>query len=116
MTQYRQVPTFELPMHERLESGETINTSWWYRYFQAHDFGVPPGAETVVTPTGSPFKYRVPRKGTIIVSGGTVSSLTIARSGPFYTTGTTSGTFHLAQGDQLQITYTVVPTVVFLPT
>lgn len=110
MTQYRQVPVFEQPMAK----GENT-TSPWYRYFQAHDLGQPPGSETVVTVGSSPFVYQAPRQGMVIVTGGTVSAVNYSRSGTFYTTGQTAGSFPVSMGDQLKIVFSVKPQVVFAP-
>jgi hypothetical protein len=110
MTQYRQVPVFEQP----IKQGENTSSPW-YRYFQAHDLGQPPGAESVIKVVGSPFIYQAPRKGLVIVSGGTVSEIDYSRSGTFYNTGLTSGTFQVAMADRIRVIFSVAPTVVFSP-
>lgn len=110
MTQYRQVPVFEQSLAQR---GTTQSS--WYRYFQEHDLGQPPGAEMTVTVLGSPFVYQAPRKGLVIVNGGTVSAVNFARSGPYYTTGQTNGIFPVSFGDRLQIIFSVKPSVLFAP-
>ena len=110
-TQFRQAPTYDSP----LIRGEQTN-SVWYRYLQANEQGVPPSGEASVTPTGSPYTYTAPRKGFLIVSGGTVSAIAFARLGPFYGTGQTAGTFTLALNDKLKITYSGAPTLTFVPT
>jgi hypothetical protein len=111
MSQYRQVPTYEQPLlHDGKHTGQV-----WYRYFQDSEAGRPPAAETVVTPTASPFVYTAPRAGNLLVSGGTVGTISLSRSGTFLGTGRTVGMFRMAQGDQAKITYTVAPTVVFFP-
>lgn len=110
MSVYRTVPTYTQPLQEK---GNT--TSDWYRYFQHTDSGLPPANETAVVPTASPFVYGAPRKGFVIIQGGTVSAIAFSRSGPFYVTGQTAGVFPVNQNDQLQITYSGVPNVVFVP-
>lgn len=112
MTQYRQAPTFEVPL---VDDNQTTS-KFWYRYFQANETGQPPSGETAITVSGSPFTYTAPRKGYVIVSGGTVSGIQVSRSGTFYSTGMTAGTFSVAANDQLKVTYTGVPTMVFFPT
>jgi hypothetical protein len=109
--QYRQVPTFD----QQIATGIT-NNSYWYRYFQDSDTGRPPTAEFVLTVPASPFIYTAPRKGFLIVQGGTVSAIAFSRSGTFYTTGQTTGTFPVGQGDQLKVTYSGKPNVIFVPT
>jgi hypothetical protein len=108
VTQYRQVPVFEQP----IKQGENTSSPW-YRYFQAHDLGQPPGTETTITVGASPFIYQAPRKGIVIVNGGTVSAISYSRSGTFYATGQTTGTFTLAMGDQLKVVFSGKPQVVF---
>jgi hypothetical protein len=97
-------------------SKSPITTAWWYRYFQSHDSGQPPSNETTVTPKGSPYTYTAPRGGILVVNGGTIASIQMARSGTFYPTGVTSGSFSLAQNDKLLFTYSVAPQLVFFPT
>ena len=111
MTQYRQVPVFE----QKILDEEHTNAQW-YRYFQSHDTGQPPGAEKTITVTASPFVYTAPRKGFVIITGGTVTSILFSRSGTYYNTGVASGSLSVAQGDMLKVAYTVVPTMVFVPT
>lgn len=117
-TQYRQAPTYT----DQIASGQR-NSATWYRYFQQAELGTPPAAEVPITGTAlgaSPFSYIAPQKGFVIVSGGTVTSIMFSRTpGPppvFYNTGETAGEFPLAQNDVLKITYTVKPTVTFVPT
>lgn len=63
----------------------------------------------------SPFTYSAAFDGTIVVTGGTVSALTLIRQGTSVATGLTTGLIPLSRLDQLQITYSVAPTVTFLP-
>lgn len=70
----------------------------------------------VQTLTGSPFSFVAYTPGTVFVVGGTVSAIAILRGTATVATGMTSGMFTLGQGDTLRITYTVAPTVTFLPT
>lgn len=109
-TQYRNVPTYEQP----IIVGKNTSSAW-YRYLQQNELGTPPLAENAVTPTPSPFIYTAPRKGFLIVQGGTVSVVQFSRSGTFHTTGQTQGIFPLDQFDQLKITYSVTPTLTWVP-
>jgi peptidoglycan/xylan/chitin deacetylase (PgdA/CDA1 family) len=60
----------------------------------------------------SPYTYTAPRPQRINITGGTVTVIAISRNGvTFFTTGLTSGSFVVACGEQLQITYSVAPTV-----
>ena len=108
--QYRSVPTYEQPVMM-----DKVTSAIWYRYFQANGLGQPPDNESVVKVTASPFTYTAARKGFMIVTGGTVSLIQIGRVA-FYSTGQTVGTFPLAQGDMLKVTYSGLPTMTFFPT
>lgn len=109
--QYRTVPTYGTDVVVKDNT-----SSVWYRWFQDIDRGTPPSAELAVPLTGSPYTYTALEKGFVIVSGGTVSLIRFSRiSGTAYTTGQTAGVFPLSFGDMLIITYTVAPTVTFVP-
>lgn len=111
-SQFRTVPTYE----QQITPGNH-NDSTWYRYFQQNEKGTPPSSETTVTLTASPFSYAAPAKGFVVISGGTVSAIMFSRTmGTFYLTGQTAGMFPLSQNDVLKITYTVKPSMVFVPT
>jgi hypothetical protein len=75
-------------------------------------------AAASVSPTGSPYTYTnllgYPKQ--LSVAGGTVSQIEVqGGSGSFFTTGLTSGVFHVRQGHRVRITYTVAPTVIEVP-
>ena len=73
------------------------------------------GMPGVVTPGASPYTYTAPTRGSIYLAGGTVSLIEVSRDGAtFYPTGQTAGVFQLILGDQLRVTYTVVPTTFVL--
>ena len=77
----------------------------------------PPRAQPIasVSPTGSPYTYTAPFAGTVSVTSGTVSQITVIRTGVSVVTGLTSGLFQLSRFDQLQVTYTGTPTMNFIP-
>lgn len=71
-----------------------------------------------VTPGASPYTYQNTsgRPGDIIVSGGTVSAIAFSRdNATFYGVGAVSGVFPLSAYDFLRVTYTVAPTMTFIP-
>jgi len=70
---------------------------------------------SAVTVGASPFIYTAQFNGSAAVSGGTVSAIAIIRRGVTVATGMTFGLFPLSRLDQIQITYTVAPVIVFLP-
>jgi hypothetical protein len=64
----------------------------------------------------SPASYTVSTYGNLVVNGGTVSAITITRpGGSAVTLGVTAGMFAVQAGDVITITYTVAPTVTFIP-
>ena len=67
----------------------------------------------VPAPGGSPYTYTNNTGGwvSVIVQGGTVSSITFDRDLDQFNVGTTAGMFELSPGDALTITYSSVPTV-----
>ena len=106
---YRQTPKFEIP----ISAGENTHISW-YRWFQSIDTGQPPNSEVTITPTASPFTYVAPARGFLIVTGGTVSVISFTRVST-YVTGQTGGTFPLSLNDKLTVTYSVAPTMTWVP-
>jgi len=71
-----------------------------------------------VTPGASPYTYQNTsgRPGNMIVSGGTVSAIAFSRdNATFYSVGVVSGVFPLSAYDFLRVTYTVAPTMTFIP-
>lgn len=71
---------------------------------------------SAISPTGSPFSYTAPFNGSVIVSGGSVSAISIKRQTATIATGLTVGQFALSRLDQLIVTYGSAPTMAFLPT
>jgi hypothetical protein len=110
--QFNQAPTYNQP----LTVGQVTSKDWYF-FWQGIWKGLAPEAEVALTPTASPYTYSAPRKGFVIVSGGTVSQIRFSRNGTtFYNVGATAGTFTLNAADRLEVTYTVVPTMTFVPT
>lgn len=69
-----------------------------------------------ITVTASPFTYTAPSNGIVIVSGGTLSALTFSRDGTtFIAVGFTSGIIPVRKKDLVRATYTVAPTMNFVP-
>lgn len=69
-----------------------------------------------ITPTGSVFSYTLPFNGQVAVTGGIVSAIAIVRQGTSVATGAISGLFMGSRGDIVQVTYSSIPTMSFLPT
>lgn len=110
--QFNSLPNFNVPLQK-----QGVTSKDWFIYWAALFNGLAPAAEVAITPGVSPYSYSAPVKGSVIVSGGTVSAIAFSRNGTtFYTTGQTSGMFTLNAQDRLRVTYTVLPTMTFVPT
>jgi hypothetical protein len=110
-TQFNSLPNFGVPLQKQGITGKD-----WYLYWANLFNGLPPGNESALTIGASPYTYVAGVKGSLIVSGGTVSAIAFSRDGAtFYSTGQTAGMFPLNARDSLRITYTVLPTVTFVP-
>jgi hypothetical protein len=74
-----------------------------------------PAAPEGIVVGASPFSFSPGFDGFAIVTGGTVSSITLSRDGgvAIFPTGLLIGVFPLSLSDTLIITYSVVPTVTF---
>lgn len=106
------LPNFPVPL-----SVHGITSKDWYFFWAGLYNGLPPAAVTAVTLGASPYEYTAPRAGSVIVNGGTVSLIEFSRDGTnYYNVGQVAGMFRLNATDRLRITYTVVPTVTFVPT
>jgi hypothetical protein len=106
---YLTTPTYETPLAVK---GNTHSA--WYRWFTGIAKGTPPSAEAMLTLGASPYAYTAPSKGFVIIRGGTVTAVQFTRSVTTLT-GQTQGVFPLSQGDVLTITYSVLPTVTWVP-
>lgn len=72
-----------------------------------------PDALASVTLTGSPYAYTAQQPGQLFVNGGTVSAVTLTRAGT--TVNAPAAGCYLTPGDTITVTYTVAPTVTFVP-
>lgn len=111
MNQLNNLPNFDQRVVDK-----GINSKDWYFFFAGLYNGLAPSAESPISPGVSPYEYSAPVKGSVILSGGTVSLVEFTRDGStYYDTGQTSGMFALNAQDRLRITYAVVPTMTFVP-
>jgi len=109
--QLNSIPNYPVP----LRVGDFTSKDWYF-FWNGLYRGLPPAAESAVTVGASPYTYSPSVRGNVIVSGGTVSAIAFSRDGvTFYATGQTAGMFLLCATDRLRITYTVLPTVTFVP-
>ncbi len=110
--QQNNLPDFTTPF-----MAGNINSKDWFFFLVGLYTGLSPQAENPVVLGVSPYVYTNAVKGTVIVSGGTVSDISFSRDGTnYYTTGQTAGMFTINAQDFLRITYTVPPTTTFVPT
>jgi len=72
-------------------------------------------ASSTITPSVSPYTYTATSSGFVIINGGTVSLIEFARNASFIAVGLLAGMFPVGIGDQLRVTYAVVPTMTFIP-
>lgn len=109
--QLNRIPDFSQKL---VEKGET--SSAWFRYWSGLFSGVPNGNISVVTLGSSPFTYKAPVGGVVIIQGGTVTQVQFSRDGAsFFITGQTNGMFPVSQGDSLVVTFSVPPNITFAP-
>jgi hypothetical protein len=106
---YQSMPEY----NQAITKGGQTSASW-YRFFNSLYQGQPSGAEIAINVGISPYTFLAPTAGTMLIRGGTVSAIQLTRS---ITTliGLTAGLFPLANGDQLTVTYTGLPTMVWYP-
>lgn len=104
-----QPPNSDAPM---VDDRGVVFTAW-YLFFAA--FAETPHPMEELDLTGSPFSYTANEGGSIFISGGNVSAVTLTRGRTTLNTGLTSGFFPIGWQDIIEITYTVAPTVYFIP-
>lgn len=70
-----------------------------------------------ITPGASPYTYTAPAAGSVVITGGTTSSIQLKRGATTISIGTTTpGVVPVSAGDQVITTYSVVPTAMsFVP-
>jgi hypothetical protein len=88
-------------------------TQVWQRFFGAL---VGPAAPIVaVVVSASPTTFTASDSGSVVISGGTLTSVTLNRAGTTISFGTTR-VVPVANGDLVTVAYSVAPTINFLPT
>jgi len=107
--QFLTLPTYDQPL---VIGGKT--SSPWYRFWVGLLQEQPQGAEIPITVGPSPFTYTAPLGGNALISGGTISAIQLVRT-MANNLGPGENVVPLSNGDQLIITYSVKPTIVFMP-
>lgn len=99
-------------------SSEPMANIWFY-LFRTMWNRLGGSGSTLVTSTitvgVSTFVYSTDISGTVVVRGGTVSEISIVRGTDNIVTGVTAGPIPLLRGDSIAVTYSVAPTMTFLP-
>ena len=70
---------------------------------------------TTVILTGSPFIYTAESDGYVVVTGGTVTMQEYGRIGLYTSIGSLNSLTPVNSGDTFRVTYTVAPTMTFIP-
>lgn len=107
-----------LPLPNVLQSftdktGKILNP--WIQYLQ--QFTVPPPAFMDITVGTSPFDYEAKEPGSLFISGGTVSGITLTRGADTITIFPDTSIPRIVPvsiDDIVTITYTVLPTIKFI--
>jgi hypothetical protein len=85
----------------------------WVQFFSG--FGAAPKAIETITVGTSPFAYTAPAAGSVLLRGGAVTFTDLIRGPSPLPLGVTSGLIPVAAGDTLVVTYTVAPSMFFIP-
>lgn len=109
------------PIGTKSADGSITLTHNWYLLFYNLSSKVlgpaqAPDPSAAISVGVSPFLYTPTASGNVAVTGGTVSSIAVLRQGVEVTTGLTSGLIPVSVGDQVIVTYSIMPTMTFLPT
>lgn len=104
------LPSLWAPM---LDPRSGILTEVWRGFFS--DLVSPATPIQVVTVSASPFTFTAIHIGSLLVVGGTVSQIDLIRARVTVTTGLIAGFIPMSQNDQVVLTYTVLPSVWYIP-
>lgn len=77
------------------------------------DFGDGAPPPYAITVGASPFSFQAPFRGTVLISGGTVSAIQWARDGSTFFTYPT-GVVEVFTGDMVKVTYSGLPTMTMI--
>lgn len=68
-----------------------------------------------VTVGASPFIFTPGVAGLVLISGGTITSISYMRNGLAYTVGVGAGAIPVTPNDSIRVIYTVAPSMAFIP-
>lgn len=95
-----------------LDTNGRVSLPWFY-WFQSL---VGPGQPiTSITVGASPSSFTANENGNFVVTGGTVSNIQITRGTTTIAVGFNSGMIAVKQNDIMIVTWTVLPTISFIP-
>ncbi|MDB5584897.1 MAG: hypothetical protein JWR80_10073 [Bradyrhizobium sp.] len=108
-------PTFGLPDPNvaLVDEGKLLTQPWYTGLIRLAQLS----AERPIAPVSlgvSPYTFTATTIGDLLVRGGTVSAVTLVR-GDVSVTCPTSGFIPMAANDSVIVTYSVLPTVTFVP-
>jgi hypothetical protein len=91
---------------------EMVSLAWW-QFFNLLA-PVQPAKESSITVGASPFAYTAQNNGHVVVTGGTVSAISLTRVS-VHATGLTAGLVPVGNKDVVTVTYSAAPTMTFIP-
>lgn len=110
-SQFNLIPNVRVSLQDK-----GVTSRDWFFFWQGLFRGLPPANVEPYTPGASPDIYSAERRGSMIVSGGTVTLIEFSRDGTtYYDVGVTAGMFALNASDRLRVTYAVTPDMTFVP-
>jgi hypothetical protein len=111
-------PTIQTPLV--LPDG-SINPVWWNFLISIYqrtggttgDSGGTSLPPVILTPTGSPFLYSPPVSGTVFMSGGGITKVTLSRAGASAAVGNFRSGIRMANTDTVEVWFVEPPHMVF---
>ena len=104
--------TIPSPNHKVLTEAGTFSLAWWRYLTSLSPYNVLP--DSVITVTASPFAYTATDDGSVVISSGTISDVSVKRTTTSYSIGTTRQV-EVGKGDIVTVTYSVAPTMALFP-
>jgi len=110
----QKLPNLNAPLVD-IKSGKCVPP--WNSFFQ--QFGSPPAGVTSTVVGASPFSFTSNINGSVVISGGTVSLITLTRGAVTITIATSTASpvvIPISIADTISVTWTVKPTIQVVPT
>lgn len=103
------LPSLQAPV---LDAGGRFSQAW-VGFFTA--LTKPASAIVPVSVFGSPFTFDAPQNGTVVLTGGAGVGLHLIRGRVSISLDPSGGMIPLDQGDALSVSYSMAPTLFFVP-